>query len=211
MASLTEIAFNIRNKITGGRSTHNEYISLDQIKFNIDYYRSLILHRDLEKAVLEDDSFYQKLEVEFEKHEENVYKSTIKLPKIVRFSHKYALRIGDYYRYPVTIHNSIRYMNFNKYTKNHHRAYLLDDHLFIYADVNPSNAHKIPVYGIFENPRQAYIVAGYDPEVVDDLPYPLSSDIIQRLSESIISNEVNLLQIPSDTKHDNLPANVSGS
>ena len=44
--TLNEIAYNLLNLIRGGRSHHDEHISLDQIKFNIKHYRAVFIRRD---------------------------------------------------------------------------------------------------------------------------------------------------------------------
>ena len=47
--TLNEIAYNLLNLIRGGRSNHDEHISLDQIKFNIKHYRAVFIRRDFAK------------------------------------------------------------------------------------------------------------------------------------------------------------------
>ena len=44
--TFNEIAYNILNLVRGGRSSHDEHISLDQIKFNIKHYRAMFIRRD---------------------------------------------------------------------------------------------------------------------------------------------------------------------
>ena len=47
--TLNEIAYNILNTYRGGRSNHNDHISLDQVKFTIKYYRAMMIRRDMAK------------------------------------------------------------------------------------------------------------------------------------------------------------------
>jgi len=44
--TLDEIAYNLLNAFRGGRSSQDENISLDQIKFNIRHYRAVFIRRD---------------------------------------------------------------------------------------------------------------------------------------------------------------------
>jgi len=44
--TLDEIAYNLLNLVRGGRSSNDEHISLDQIKFNIKHYRAMFIRRD---------------------------------------------------------------------------------------------------------------------------------------------------------------------
>ena len=52
--TLNEIAYNLLNLVRGGRSHHDEHISLDQIKFNIKpkfpFFISSRFFADLEKS-----------------------------------------------------------------------------------------------------------------------------------------------------------------
>ena len=47
--TLTEIAYNLLNIVRGGRSNHDEHISLDQIKFNVRHYRAVLVRRDFQR------------------------------------------------------------------------------------------------------------------------------------------------------------------
>ena len=44
--TLDEIAYNILNLLRGGRTHNDELISIDQIKFNIQHYRAMLIRRD---------------------------------------------------------------------------------------------------------------------------------------------------------------------
>jgi hypothetical protein len=207
MATLNEISFNILNKLSGGRSTHNDYISLDQIKFNVNYYRALLLHRDLKKTVLEEFSFFQRLVIEFSEIEEQFYKSNSKIPPIVRLDHRFPLYVEDDEVIPVTISNRMRYQEFSSFTKNNPISYLSDGFLYI----KNIDLEDLIIRGIFENPSEAYILGQHDPEKVDDLPYPCSSDLVQRISQSLINGDLEIiLQTPNDTKHNTVPDHQIG-
>ena len=45
--TLNEIAYNILNIVRGGRSNSDDHLSLSQIKFNIKYYRAMMIRRDM--------------------------------------------------------------------------------------------------------------------------------------------------------------------
>ena len=47
--TLDEIAYNLLNLMRGGRSSNDEHISLEQIKFNIKHYRAMFIRRDYAK------------------------------------------------------------------------------------------------------------------------------------------------------------------
>ena len=44
--TLDEIAYNILNLLRKGRSSNDEFISIDQLKFNIKHYRAMFIRRD---------------------------------------------------------------------------------------------------------------------------------------------------------------------
>lgn len=207
MASLNELAYNLLNKLSGGRSTNNEYISLDQIKFNINYYRSLIIHRDLKKNVLENDSFYQFITLDMESVEPGLSKTVEKIPELVRLDHRYALRVGQETSYPITNPFRLKFKIFDKFTSNNKYSYLKNGYLYIEDDLN-----SIGIMGIFENPSKAYIADGEDPENVDDFHYPISGDISQRISRSLINGDMEIIiQTQPDLTKDNLPDRATQS
>lgn len=207
MASLNELAYNLLNKLSGGRSTNNEYISLDQIKFNINYYRSLIIHRDLKKNVLENDSFYQFITLDMESVEPGLSKTVEKIPELVRLDHRYALRVGQETSYPITNPFRLKFKIFDKFTSNNKYSYLKNGYLYIEDDLN-----SIGIMGIFENPSKAYIADGEDPENVDDFHYPISGDISQRISKSLINGDMEIIiQTQPDLTKDNLPDRATQS
>ena len=205
MASLNELAYNILNKLSGGRATNNSYISLNQIKFNINYYRSLIIHRDLQRNVLENDSFYQFITVHTEPVEAGLSKTVDKIPNLVRLDHRYALRVGNDKNYPLTNPHRIKFKSYSKFTSDAKYSYIQDGYLYIEDDIN-----EIGFMGIFEDPSEAYIADGEDPENVDDFHYPISGDMSQRISQSLINGDMEiLLQVAPDVTKDNLP-NMGG-
>lgn len=205
MASRNELAYNILNKLSGGRATNNSYISLNQIKFNINYYRSLIIHRDLKKNVLENDSFYQFITIPTEAVEPGLSKTVDKIPELIRLDHRYALRVGNDKNYPITNPHRIKFKAHDKFTSDNKWSYLKNGHVYIEDDIN-----EIGLMGIFEDPSEAYIVDGEDPENVDDFHYPISGDMSQRISQSLINGDLELLlQVAPDVTKDNLP-NMGG-
>lgn len=203
--TLNELAYNVLNKLSGGRSTNNAYISLDQIKFNINYYRSLLLHRDLNKSQMQNDFFYQSVDVSLNQENSAIYKSVSVVPDFVHLYYQYPARIFDgETSYPLVSYNLHRFNSNARSTKQSKRAYFLNGYLYLY---DPSNTlTSIELQAIFENPSQAYIFNGADPEDVDDMPYPITGDMAQRVSESLIKGDFELfVKIPADVTTDNLP------
>lgn len=233
MASLNEISYNLLNKMTGGRSTNNEYLSLDQIKFNINYYRALFIHRDFKRSLLR-EPFEQEIKIDFENIDNSdatsvdlLFKSTKQIPKYVRLDGTYPLSLyNETFKKAIQIEtfNRQRFKKFSRHTKNTPTASIKNNYIYISSDTlstiidqlltegsfDKSLATQIEdsfyLVGIFENPSEVYLFNGEDPTTIDDLPYPISSDMTQRISQSLINGDLEImLQTPNDTKHNNLP------
>ena len=97
--TLNEIAYNLLNLIRGGRSHHDEHISLDQIKFNIKHYRAVFIRRDFAKNGFNSRHTEQNLGcVDLERVDASqccnlpstcvVYKSVKPIPKTIRYTLK---------------------------------------------------------------------------------------------------------------------------
>ena len=95
--TLDEIAYNILNLVRGGRSNTGENISIAQLKFNIKYYRAMLIRRDFARNGNITRHLEQDLKcVEFKKVDASkccklpvncdVYKSQVKIPKTVRLN-----------------------------------------------------------------------------------------------------------------------------
>lgn len=238
MPTLNEIAYNILNSIEGGRSTHNSYYSLDQIKFNIDIYRALFLRRDLRDGH-DISNFSQPLEIRLDRISQSskpakyVLKTVDQIPTLLRTRYQIPLYITDTNRniiYPVLDHMRQHWMEFSKYSKHHPFAYILDNYLYIGGDqvskaladylnnqtiIDPnlflSDITDIYIYGVFQDPRKVMEFNDVDISDIDDQEYPITSDFIQRISEGILQGKLNMMsQIPPDITHDNLPNRATG-
>lgn len=144
METLNKLAYNILNKLEGGRSTTNSFISLDQIKYNIEHYRALFLRRELRND--EDlHPFEQKIQLTFSRKTEsnppfivnNYLVSNEELPNIIRLKDRYALRVFNKQRTKVIpVQNAYisHLQDYNRYTRKDARAYILDNKLHITSD-----------------------------------------------------------------------------
>lgn len=144
METLNQLAQNILNKLEGGRATTNSFISLEQIKYNIEHYRALFLRRELRND--EDLSFFeQPISLTFKRETKVNYPYKVNsylvsnetLPTILRLKDRYALSIYNAERtkvIPVENSNISHLHEYNRYTKKDARAYILDRKLHIASD-----------------------------------------------------------------------------
>lgn len=235
--TLDEIAYNLKNTIEGGRSHHNTYYSLDQIKFNIENYRALFLRRDLRDSQ-DNRNFEQRLDKTVCRITQStdplgnvkyVLRTKDEIPTVLRTKYSIPLVVSDPNRsivYPVTHHTWQYWQFYNKYTSDSPRAYLLDNRLYIVGDkfsnylsqyINEEeggfdeeivfqDVSGLLIYGVFEKPTEVMIKNGIDPLDVGSQEYPITKDLVQRITEGLINGELQMMmQTPSDTKHNTGP------
>lgn len=225
MASLNEIAYNILNIFRGGRSQHNEHYSLDQIKFNIKYYRTLFIRRDLQR--------FTKLEP-FEQSLSNVKFNQINrgdlglgdqytlvsetIPTPMRLKNREGItfvgRQDDSKGFPIVTYNQSRYQKFNKFTssEDNNRSFYKDNKLYIVGPIakNVNNSLDIDsvdllVRGIFRDPEDVVVYNTGEYSHDDQFP-SMPNDYIQRIVQGIASQELMIMSSTlSDFKHDNRP------
>lgn len=209
--TLNELAYNILNKLRGGRSSNNEYISLDQIKFNINYYRSLLLHRDLRMSQNK-HLFEQTITEEVEEDSMFDFKLKREIPSIIQLNYEFPISVSKGTKtFPVENYHRALFNEYNTFTNNSTRFFIKNRLLFAYGSDSLFANDELQITAIFENPTQAYLFNGEDPIKVDDLPYPISGDLAQRISQSLINGDFELiLRTANDITADNLSPQPKG-
>ena len=142
--TFNEIAYNILNLVRGGRSSHDEHISIDQIKFNIKHYRAMLIRRDFARNGLITRHLEQDLGcLELEKVDASkccnlpstcpVYRTKENIPRTVRFNFKEAITYtGDVTglgRIPMIEPYEVQLIPFDTYTSNNPKTYMIEDKL----------------------------------------------------------------------------------
>jgi len=216
--TLNEIAYNILNLARGGRSSNNDHISLDQIKFNVKYYRAMLIRRDFTRNGIITRHLEQDLGcIELQKVDASkccnlpvdcaVYRSKVKIPRTVRFSFKDAItHVGDVTglaTIPMVEPHMVEYLPYDKYTKQQKKAYMIEDYLYIY---NGDGLKFINVRGVFEDPEE---VALFDCDgsdcYDDDSEFPIPMDMVQIITQGLMSGELMMLATSvNDTTNDTM-------
>ena len=216
--TLNEIAYNILNLARGGRSSNNDHISLDQIKFNVKYYRAMLIRRDFTRNGIITRHLEQDLGcIELQKVDASkccnlpvdcaVYRSKVKIPRTVRFSLKDAItHVGDVTglaTIPMVEPHMVEYLPYDKYTKQQKKAYMIEDYLYIY---NGDGLKFINVRGVFEDPEE---VALFDCDgsdcYDDDSEFPIPMDMVQIITQGLMSGELMMLATSvNDTTNDTM-------
>lgn len=204
--TLDEIAYNILNLVRGGKSHHDEGISLSQIKFNIKYYRAMLIRRDFARNGLMTRHLEQSLgcvklkpvnasqccNLPLDCH---VTRSVEKIPRTVRFNFNDAITyvgaIDGTTRIPIVEPHMVKYLLYDKYTKDHTKAYMIEDYLYL---VNDQDIGFVNVRGVFEDPEE---LAKFDCDGTDcyndKTPFPMPADMIQVITMGIAQGELGLL------------------
>ena len=226
--TLNEIAYNILNSVRGGRSNHDEHISLDQIKFNIKHYRAMLIRRDFARNGLvtrhleQDLGCLKLISVDASKccdlpSECVVHRTDLKIPKTVRFNFKVAIKyVGDISgksNIPIVGSHMIEFLPYDKYTKDKYKAYMIQDYMYIY---NADGLEYINVRGVFEDPEDLRnFDCGDLGGCYDDSStrFPIPMDMIQGITAGLMNGELRLLAGSfSDTANDRMqdPKTIAG-
>jgi len=216
--TLNEIAYNILNLVRGGRSSNNDHISTSQIKFNVKYYRAMLIRRDfarngiITRHLEQDLGCLELIKVDASKccnlpTECAVYRTVKKVPRTVRFNFSDAItHVGDVSgtgTIPIVDSNAVQWLPYDKYTKNKMKAYMIEDYIYIY---NADGLKFINIRGIFEDPED---VALFDCDgsdcYNDDMDFPIPMDMLQTITQGIMSGELMMLASSvNDTTNDTL-------
>jgi hypothetical protein len=217
--TLNEIAYNLLNLVRGGRSSHDEHISLDQLKFNIKHYRAMFIRRDYARNGFTSRHIEQDLGcIRLEKVDASkccslpvacsVYKTIQPIPKTVRFNFEEAItHVGDVTglgTIPIVNSNTIKFLPYDTYTKGKYKAYMIEDFLYIY---NAEGLEYINIRGVFEDPTDVAKFgdcagSGCYNELSD---FPIPMDMISQINTGILAGELKMLTgTVTDTENDRM-------
>jgi hypothetical protein len=222
--TLDEMAYNLLNIVRGGRSSNDENISLDQIKFNIKHYRAMLIRRDyarsghVSKTIEQDLGCINLIKVDGSKccnlpTDCPVYRTNTKMPRTVRFN------FSDAFTYigkpdgtgtiPKVEPYEVEYLQYDKYTSGLSKYYVIDEYIYVY---NPNGLEAINVRGVFEDPEEVFKfnTCNNGPCYDDQSPYPLPADMISAINQGIMAGELKLLMgtfpdTENDKQQDNKP------
>lgn len=226
-ASLEEIAYNILNTLRGGRSSHSEHLSLDQVKFAIKYYRTLFIRRDFYKNFnryrpFEQDLGLVSLSIQDTADSSNhtsgnkLLRTDERIPAPIRMKNWEGITfVGgiDKAGKPIPVQDAHKsyWDKYNKYTDNEPSAFYRDGYVFLR---NVDNADVINIRGVFEDPEDVHEFTrdnGFD-LYDDNAPFPISTDMLQGITRGLIDGELRvLISTPNDTELDNLQDGNQGN
>lgn len=146
--TLNEAAYNILNLLRGGRSSNNDYYSIEQIKFTIGYYRSLILRRDLERngRTFEVEQDLGMIGLELIDPGEGyipqfnglVMRTSRDIPTTVRLKDRLGITSVNSpdrrFAFPLVDFQAARHMKYGKYTGKTARSFFLENRVYLIGD-----------------------------------------------------------------------------
>lgn len=203
--SLNQIAFNVLNILRGGRSSQSEHLSLEQVKFNIKYYRALFIRRDQQRNMNRSRMFEQDLgdvPMETVNEGELLRRTTKVIPTPIRLKDREAITfVGcDKYTEPIPIIDAHRVIwnQYNKYTSEEVQAFYRDGYVYVVNDITVNN---INIRGIFEDPEQVFLFNNEFELYDSNSPFPISMDMLEGITKGLINGELAFLtQTVNDTE-----------
>lgn len=209
MATLNEIIYILKNEIN---DYSNDYkVSNRQFEFMINYLRSTLIKRDLDKKKSLSSNVIQNLGPvpmgTFDVTETSVVPAGCILRSLEELPHPLETNDKDIFTYvggldkrsPFDFTNraySSHWSAFNKYTSNLKRSYFRDSRMYVTGG-SVLNISNIWIEGVFEDPRDVYnfMLAHKNPtcsKAFEEQPYPLSEYMIEAMTTMIKKGELDL-------------------
>ena len=201
MATLNEIVYNIALQVEKADDT----VLLERLKFMVGYYRAQFIRQDQKRNHSIPSQFIQKLhELELSAAPEvdglpdidfgcDVLRSA-QIPKPVRLydgsTFAYVGTVDGKTPYQETNGVQAEYASYGKYNKQYPRYIYKNERIYVYN----ASPKAITVKGIFEQPEELFgLTADIDrsaPILPEDREYPISMDMVQRITQSILATEM---------------------
>tara|TARA_B100000768_G_scaffold54511_1_gene53009 strand:+ start:16 stop:669 length:654 start_codon:yes stop_codon:yes gene_type:complete len=193
MATLNEIAYNIRNVISGGVSSDDTDISLRQIKFMVHYHRANLLMKYTENGKKASN-------VSFQVDELTPSSSGAILKDVVGFNGNRGIRSiafkddksveASYVPLPIVQNHDRMFINNSRFIKsaNSKIATLSDRNIYIWEGDSLVSGGTIEINAIFADPTT---VSSY---ISDDVTqYPLPEELIPLVVQNLLQAEFNVM------------------
>lgn len=213
--TLKQIIYNIQNLAKAGGIVDDNRLSNRQVGFWVNYYRALLIRRDLDKkATTFSDNIIQDLGcVELEQVDSAeccvapigcyILKSKLALPKPLELSEMDAITfvgsLDSTRGYELSSSVRSNWDQYNRYTSKTPKAYFTGGHIYVTID---EAIRFIRVLGLFEDPTEASRFHHCDGDAcyTEDSEYPISAWMIAPITEMILQKELNItISTSSDT------------
>jgi hypothetical protein len=215
--TLSDITYNLLNIIRGGEISDDEAISDRQVEFIVNYYRALLIKKEIETKNSISHDWIQDLGcielAEVDKAECcdltwgcKVKRSIDKIPNAI------ATSTGNTYTFVGLIDKvtSIALLEktqavrrqYSKYTSTVRVAYIHNNYLYI---LNDGEIDFVNIQGVFEDPREAGRFSDCDGSkcYTPNSDYPISSSMVSLINNMVIKGELKVMgYAPTDQYND---------
>lgn len=209
MATLNEIVYNIATQVEKA----DDAILLERLKFMVGYYRAQFIRQDQRRNHSLPSQFVQSLEC-LEMEQANamecctvedigceVWRTKKTLPRTVRIydgqEFVYVGTVDGKEPYQRTTSVQVAYAAYSKWSGNQPKYIYKNDRIYV-MNARPA---EILVKGVFEQPQElaGYLCCDNTAVYTEDKQYPMSLDMTQRITQSILSNEMQLENRQNDS------------
>ena len=193
MATLNEIAYNIKNVVSGGISSDDSDVSLRQIKFMVHYHRANLLLKYTDNGKKASNSSFQVDVI-------SASPNGITLKDVLGFNNNRAIKSiaykedtdieSAYTPLAIVQHHDRMFVNNSRFILNTEKkiATLSDRKLYIWEGESVVSTGDLEINAIFSNPTQ---VSSYVDD--DTTQYPIPEELIPVLVQSILQTEFNVM------------------
>lgn len=218
--TLNEISYNLLELNKAGKATSDSMPTLSQIKFMIRYYRALLVRRDINRNTFKTETLKQPLgclELESVDIAEcceialgcNILRTIKTIPEPIRLTDGDALWVfsldGRSVINPINF-DMVKYIAGNKFTYNSVYWFRRNGRIYLVSGGDRVNTIKyIRPFIIAADPIKASRLMECDenPCITDSSEYPIPADMVQNITQSILSGEFKFMAgISEDNTND---------
>ena len=202
MSTLKQIVYNIADGLE--REKDPQFIA--RVQFNVLYYRSMFIRRDLQKNGFFAPHFVQRIgglqTKEIDQSEvyqldlgKSVMRSIEPIPTVIRLNTRsafyYVGTVDKMTSYSYISPREIPYMKYSSFSKKMPRYTYLNGYLY-FINVNPD---KVTVEAAFQDPTQlaSYLNEFGELAYTDESEFPLADDMIDGITVGLLSGTLKLI------------------
>lgn len=205
MATLNQIS----ERIAYAKNDPFNIMLLENIKFSVKYWRSMLIRRDIERNGLSDE-YLQKIWVDLEKVDKIdpcnpscgiILRTKYRIPKPVRIKSDVLFKFvggldqnDDLVPFTYVEGEELRFTKFNRFTSKSVRFCYVNGYLEVY---NNTFFKKMLIQTPFSDPSQVNTMCD-EPCYNDDMEFPCPDDMIQQIVAGILGGELQIQAKPLD-------------
>lgn len=206
MSTLRQIVYNVRNLVDDELELSSVHISERHLKYVIKYYRALLLRRELWRGS-KLSPFEQGFQSNFSFKQSKIFGrnalvSDKDIPDPIRVKNRAGVgityigdKVANIAYSIVNIHRN-RSQKYSKYTGDKTFASYIDNKVYLFGGLPDSlssgDTKTFDIRGIFRDPEEVMRIIDPGSETMEK-PFPLSSDMEQRIVTSLANGELSLM------------------